>query len=154
MTSDEGMMCAARVMQDAAELNQRAADRIEEAVRQMQILFDAGYGGTAPRLLEELEKANNGFHGRDDRREERTVNALVRQFIVQERFNEGEWMDDPDQPDDYTHGFEQAKWWMENDNKTCMGHETTYEHRIIERTETQVWPNAAAHSRAAQGETP
>ena len=58
MTSDEGMMCAARVMQDAAELNQRAADRIEEAVRQMQILFDAGYGGTAPRLLEELEKAN------------------------------------------------------------------------------------------------
>jgi hypothetical protein len=58
MTSDEGMMCAARVMRDAAELNQRAADRIEEAVRQMQILFDAGYGGTAPRLLEELEKAN------------------------------------------------------------------------------------------------
>ena len=79
---------------------------------------------------------------RDDRREERTVNALVRQFIVQERFNEGEWMDDPDQPDDYAHGFEQAKWWMENDNKTCMGHETTYEHRIVERTETQVWPNA------------
>jgi hypothetical protein len=58
MTSDEGMMNAARVMRDAAETNQRAADRIEEAVRQMQILFDAGYGGTAPRLLEELEKAN------------------------------------------------------------------------------------------------
>ena len=58
MTSDEGMMCAARVMRDAAETNQRAADRIEEAVRQMQMLFDAGYGGTAPRLLEELEKAN------------------------------------------------------------------------------------------------
>ena len=58
MTSDEGMMNAARMMRDAAELNQRAADRIEEAVRQMQVLFDAGYGGTAPRLLEELEKAN------------------------------------------------------------------------------------------------
>ena len=58
MTSDEGMMNAARVMRDAAELNQRAADRIEEAVRQMQMLFDAGYGGTASRLLEELEKAN------------------------------------------------------------------------------------------------
>ena len=72
-----------------------------------------------------------------------TVPALVRLFIVQERFNEGEWLDDPDQPDDYTHGFDQAKWWMENDNKTCRGHETTYEHRIIERTETQVWPNVA-----------
>ena len=58
MTSDEGMMNAARVMRDAAATNQRAADRIEEAVRQMQILFDAGYGGTAPRLLEELEKVN------------------------------------------------------------------------------------------------
>ena len=58
MTSDEGMMNAARVMRDAAETNQRAADRIEESVRQMQLLFDAGYGGTAPRLLEELEKAN------------------------------------------------------------------------------------------------
>ena len=65
MTSDEGMMCAARVMRDAAETNQRAADRIEEAVRQMQILFDAGYGGTAPRLLEELEKANSLLDGND-----------------------------------------------------------------------------------------
>ena len=58
MTSDEGMMCAARVMRDAAETNHRAADRIEEAVRQVQMLFDSGYGGTAPRLLEELEKSN------------------------------------------------------------------------------------------------
>lgn len=62
MTSDEGMMNAARVMRDAAELNQRAADRIEEAVWQMQILFDAGRGGTAPRLLEELAHANNLLH--------------------------------------------------------------------------------------------
>jgi len=61
MTSDEGMMKAACVMRDAAETNQRAADRIEEAVRQMQLLFDAGYGGTAPRLLEELEKANSAI---------------------------------------------------------------------------------------------
>jgi len=58
MTSDEGMMNAARVMRDAAETNQRTAARIEEAVGQMQIIFDASYGGTAPRLLEELEKAN------------------------------------------------------------------------------------------------
>jgi hypothetical protein len=58
MTSDEGMMHAARVMRDAAETNQRTASRIEEAVGQMQIIFDASYGGTAPRLLEELEKAS------------------------------------------------------------------------------------------------
>lgn len=57
MISDEGMMNAAIVMRNAAETNQRAADRIEEAVRQIQMLFDAEYGGTAPRLLEELEKA-------------------------------------------------------------------------------------------------
>ena len=79
------------------------------------------------------------------------MNALVRLFIVQERFNEGEWLDDPDQPDDYAHGFDQAKWWMENDNKTCRGHETTYEHRIIERTETQVWPNRKAERRRERG---
>jgi hypothetical protein len=57
MISDEGQMNAARVMRDAAEMNQRAANDIAESVRQMQMLFDAGYGGTAPRLLEELEKA-------------------------------------------------------------------------------------------------
>ena len=71
----------------------------------------------------------------------RKVEPVVRLFIVQERYNGGEWLDDPDQPDGRTHGFEQAKWWMENDNKMCRGHETTYEHRIVERTETQVWPN-------------
>jgi hypothetical protein len=57
------MLCAARIMRDAADMNNRAADRIEEAVRQMQILFDAGYGGTAPRLLEELEKSNEAKKG-------------------------------------------------------------------------------------------
>lgn len=66
MTSDEGMMNAARVMRNAAEMNQQAADRIEEAVRQMQMLFDAGYGGTAPRLLEELEKANMQLPNNND----------------------------------------------------------------------------------------
>ena len=54
MRTDEGMMNAARVMRDAAETNQQAADRIEEAVRQMQMIFDAGYGGTATQLLEKL----------------------------------------------------------------------------------------------------
>ena len=58
MISDEGQMNAARVMRDAAETSRRAADDIAEAVRQMQMIFDAGYGGTAPRLLEELIKAN------------------------------------------------------------------------------------------------
>jgi len=78
------------------------------------------------------------------------LQPVVRLFIVQERYNGDEWLDDPDQPDDYTHGFDQAKWWMENDNKTCRGHETTYEHRIVERTETQVWPNAEAHGRRSR----
>ena len=84
-------------------------------------------------------------------REGRKVDPIVRQFIVQEQFREGEWLDDPDQPDDYTHGFEQAKWWMENDNKTCRGHATTYAHRIIERTESQVWPNTAPSLEALVG---
>jgi hypothetical protein len=80
------------------------------------------------------------------------LQPVVRLFIVQERYNGGEWLDDPDQPDDYTHGFDQAKWWMENDNKTCRGHETTYEHRIVERTETQVWPNPVVSGQAARNE--
>lgn len=71
-----------------------------------------------------------------------SLQNVVRQFIVQERFRDGEWLDDPDQPDDYTHGFDQAKWWMDDDNKKCRGHENTYAHRIVERTESQVWPNA------------
>lgn len=55
MNTDEGQMHAALVMREAADMNQRAADRIEEAVRQMNMIFDAGYGGVAPRLLEKLE---------------------------------------------------------------------------------------------------
>ena len=74
------------------------------------------------------------------------MSALVRQFIVQERphdamYKEGGWLDDPEQPDDCACSLEKAKRWLENDNKTFCGHGTTYEHRIIERTETQVWSN-------------
>lgn len=58
MQTDEGMMNAAIVMRDAARMNQNAADCIAESVRQMQMIFDAGYGGVAPKLLEELEKSN------------------------------------------------------------------------------------------------
>jgi hypothetical protein len=50
------MMNAARVMRDAAEKNQRAADNIEESLRQMQMLYDPSYGGTATRLLTELNE--------------------------------------------------------------------------------------------------
>jgi hypothetical protein len=56
--SDEDKIIAARIMRDASDNNNRAADRIEESVRQMQMLFDPGYGGTVPRLLEELGKAD------------------------------------------------------------------------------------------------
>jgi hypothetical protein len=31
---------------------------------------------------------------------------------------------------------------MEDDNKWFCGHALDYEHRIIERVETQVWPNS------------
>jgi hypothetical protein len=68
------------------------------------------------------------------------MNASVPFFIVQERRSGGKWQDDPDQPDVHTHGFEQAKQWMEDDNKWFCGHALDYEHRIIERVETQVYP--------------
>ena len=55
----EEMIVAAKIMREAANTSHRASDRIEEAVRQLQIVFDAGYGGTAPKLLEELEKSNS-----------------------------------------------------------------------------------------------
>lgn len=58
MTSDEGMMIAAGVMRDAAEMNQRAAARMEDAAYRMKVLFAEEYDGTAPRLLEELVKFN------------------------------------------------------------------------------------------------
>lgn len=67
-------------------------------------------------------------------------------FIVQERFGDGEWLDDPDQPEACTHGLEQAQRWLEDDNKSCSGHDTTYAHRIIERLECAVWPQAEAQS--------
>jgi len=54
----EESIIAARIMRDAATENRQAADRIEEAVRQIQILFDPAYGGTASRLLEEFETYN------------------------------------------------------------------------------------------------
>jgi len=54
------MIKAARMMQLAADENNRAADRITESVRQMQMIFDAGYGGVAPMLLEAIQ--NHGLH--------------------------------------------------------------------------------------------
>jgi hypothetical protein len=68
---------------------------------------------------------------------------MNRLFIVQERYKGGPWLDDPDQPDNYMHDYVRAKHWMDRDNYECHGHTMTYEHRIIERTETQVWPNSA-----------
>jgi hypothetical protein len=54
VTSDEGMMNAARIMREAAESNRQSASRIEDALRLMQIIFDPSYGGVAPQLLERL----------------------------------------------------------------------------------------------------
>jgi hypothetical protein len=55
MFTDEGQMRAACVMRDAAELNAKSADRIEEALRQIQMIFDPAYGGTAAQLLDKLK---------------------------------------------------------------------------------------------------
>jgi hypothetical protein len=54
MTSDEGMMRAACVIRDAVDQNHRQADRVEEALLQMRMIFDAGYGGVASQLLAQL----------------------------------------------------------------------------------------------------
>ena len=55
LLTDEGMMNAAYVIREAARENHRTSDRIEEAVRQMSIIFDVDYGGAAPKLLELLQ---------------------------------------------------------------------------------------------------
>ena len=54
--NSEQIMEAACIMRQAAEANRQAAERVEEAVWKMSVIFDAGYGGVAPRLLEELTK--------------------------------------------------------------------------------------------------
>ncbi len=54
----EGMLRAACIMRDAAEKNARAADRIEDSVRQLHTMLDDGYGNNACRLIELLSKAD------------------------------------------------------------------------------------------------
>ncbi len=57
IVSDEGQMNAACLMRDAADRMARSADRIEEATRQISMLFDGAYGGTASQLLDALQDA-------------------------------------------------------------------------------------------------
>jgi len=52
----EGMHSAARRMENAADSAQRSADRIEQAVNQLKILLDDGYGNNACKLIELLSK--------------------------------------------------------------------------------------------------
>lgn len=52
----EGMQNAARRMEAAAESSRNAAERIEEAVRQLRILTEPGYGNNVEKLIELLEK--------------------------------------------------------------------------------------------------
>lgn len=55
MVNEEAMRHAARQMESAAETANRAANRIEDAVQQLRVLFEDGYGGNALRLIELLE---------------------------------------------------------------------------------------------------
>lgn len=54
----EDMHRAARRMEDAAKEATQAADRLEEAVRQMRLLTDSGYGNNVETLIELLRNAN------------------------------------------------------------------------------------------------
>lgn len=56
MISDEYMLKAAARMQDAAQTASSAADRMEEAVRQLRALLEDGYGGNGAILVELLTK--------------------------------------------------------------------------------------------------
>lgn len=59
-----------------------AADRMETAARQMEILFNCAYGGTACELVEQLQKINE------------TANALKSLMAIKELIIKGEYSDD------------------------------------------------------------
>ena len=72
-----------------------------------------------------------------------SVDCLVRQFIVQEKYQCLEysqcWFDDPDQPEEAERTLEAAMAWLAGDIAGSPGHGETYHHRIIERTEREVY---------------
>ena len=76
-----------------------------------------------------------------------------RQFVVQERYcvheQEGQWADDPDIRESAT--LEDAIQRLDADNAKTRGHAETWDHRIIERTESVVWtaPNVADEATAS-----
>lgn len=54
--NDESMWKAVHRMDAAANVANRAADRMEEAARRIAYLLEDGYGGNGPRLIEALER--------------------------------------------------------------------------------------------------
>lgn len=64
-----------------------------------------------------------------------------RQFVVQERYccrdKVGQWADDPEIRESVN--LDDAIKRLETDNAKTRGHAETWDHRIIERTETVVW---------------
>lgn len=54
MITDEGQMNAALIMRDSANEARRAADKMEDAARQIAVLLEDGYGGNGLLLLEAL----------------------------------------------------------------------------------------------------
>lgn len=51
---------AARRMEEAADRAANAADRIEAAAHRIALLLEDGYGGNGLRLIEALEKTDQG----------------------------------------------------------------------------------------------
>jgi hypothetical protein len=54
--TDEGMMQAACLNRYSAERMEHAASTIKEAARRIAFMFEDGYGGSAFKLIELLEK--------------------------------------------------------------------------------------------------
>jgi|WetSurMetagenome_2_1015567.scaffolds.fasta_scaffold488960_3 hypothetical protein len=55
MLSDETLSWTARTIRDAAESIDRSASTMSEAAHRIAMIFEDGYGGNGPRLIEMLE---------------------------------------------------------------------------------------------------
>lgn len=91
-----------------------------------------------------------------DRQEADSLQAVVRRFVVQERYaeqTERDWYDDPDIRESVT--LEDARKRLEKDLIESRGHGDAFLHRIIERTERVVQsPNDLAHSQKGRERGP
>jgi hypothetical protein len=70
MNSEDGYQIA-KMMIEAANKSNDAANRMEEVLRQFKYIFEDGYGSKALQLLEEMQKINNPP----------SVNAMSEKFL-------------------------------------------------------------------------